>query len=120
MKDSFLRVMKRERSALVGPAPDLLGIGGGDQLLPEVRMGDGDQHLRPLPGAAASQIHRAVLGDQVVGLAAGIGDDVPAEVGQDAGAAEMMLMRKIIQTLRQKTPAQRKKRQRSRCSSQQA
>ena len=39
-------------------------------------MGDGDELLGALPGGAAHQVHAAVLGDDVVGKAAGIGDDV--------------------------------------------
>ena len=38
-------------SSVVG-IPDLLLLGSADQLLPEVRVGDGDQLLRPLPDAA--------------------------------------------------------------------
>ena len=39
-------------------------------------MGHGDEPLRPLPCAAAHQIHAAVLGDDVVSQTPGIGNDV--------------------------------------------
>ena len=81
-------------SAAVGAPPDLLGLRRGDQFLPEVRVGDGDQPFRPLPGAPARQIHAAVLRDQVVGLAPGIGDDVPLEMGDDPGAADAVFAHK--------------------------
>ena len=61
---------------LVGPQPDALLFGVGDQLVPELGVGDGDELLRPLPGAAAHQVHAAVFGDDVVGQTPGIGDDI--------------------------------------------
>ena len=49
-------------------------------------MRHGDQPLRTLPSAAAHQIHAAVLGDDVIGQAAGIGDHVAGDQGGvDAG-----------------------------------
>ena len=35
--------------SLVALSPDLLPVRRGDELLPEVWVGDGHQHLRPLP-----------------------------------------------------------------------
>ena len=57
-------------------------------------MGDGDQLLRPFPRGAAHQTHAAILGDDVVRLAAGVGDDVAG--GQqrvDAGLDVALLIR---------------------------
>ena len=61
---------------LVGADPDTLLLRVGDQLVAEHGVGDADQLLRTLPRGAAHQIDAAVLGDDVVRQAAGIGDDI--------------------------------------------
>ena len=63
-------------SALVGLDPDALLLRVGDKLIAEHGVGNGDQLLRPFPGRTAHQVHAAVLGDDVVRLAAGVGDNV--------------------------------------------
>ena len=74
-------------SSAVGAAPDLLVLGGADEVVAVVGVGDADEHLGPLPGGAAGQVDGAVFGDDVIALAAGVGDDLAVEVGEDAGAA---------------------------------
>ena len=49
-----------------------------NKFFPEIRVGNGNQLLRPLPGVHAGQVHRAVLSDDVMALTAGGGDDVAA------------------------------------------
>lgn len=70
-------------SALVGLDPDALLLRVGDKLIAEHGVGNGDQLFRPFPGRAAHQVHAAVLGDDVVRLAAGVGDNVAG--GQQPG-----------------------------------
>lgn len=82
-------------SALVGLDPDALLFRIGDQVITEHGMGNGDQLFRPFPGRTAHQVHAAVLSDDVVRLAAGVGDDVAG--GQqrvDAGLHISLLIRK--------------------------
>ncbi len=55
-------------------------------------VGDGDQQLRPFPGGPAGQVHSAVLGDDVIGLASGVRDNVPGEVGHNSGPADAALV----------------------------
>ena len=43
-------------SGPVAPAPDAHLLGVLDELLPEIRVGDGDDLLRPLPGGDPLQI----------------------------------------------------------------
>ena len=74
------------RSAFVAPPPDFLLLGGADQLLPEIRMGNFDQRLGPLPGGFAGQLRDAVLSHDAGRLGAGRGDNVAlGELGKDAG-----------------------------------
>ena len=71
--------------SLIRLYPYAVLLGFPDQLIPEVGVGDGDEQFCPFPGAAAYQVDHAVFGDHVVGLAAGIRDDVPIEGGDDPG-----------------------------------
>ena len=61
-----LRYMESIQSALVGLPPDVHLLGGLDQFLPEVGMGDADKSLGPLPGGQALQIHHAVLSNDIM------------------------------------------------------
>src|SRR5699024_6733128 len=66
-------------------APDTHFLGVGDELLPEVGVGDGDEGLRPLPGGQTLQVDHAVLGDDVVDTGPGVGaDGAVGEGGDDA------------------------------------
>ena len=51
-------------------------------------MGDADKHLRPLPGSPPGQVNCAVFGDHIVALTARVGDDLPVEIGNDAGRSD--------------------------------
>ena len=46
---------------LVGPAPDFHALRLTDQVLPEVRVGNGDDLLGTLPSGGTFQIHRTVF-----------------------------------------------------------
>ena len=85
----------QEALPLVGPQPDALLFSTGDQLIPELGMGDRDQLLRPLPGAASHQIHAAVFGDDIIGQTPGIGDDIAGSQQRvDAGHRFSLLVGK--------------------------
>ena len=62
--------------SFVGAYPDILPVRFPDQFVPELRMGDGDQTLRSLPGGEPDQINNAVFSDYEISLAPRIGDDV--------------------------------------------
>ena len=40
-------------SSFVGRQPDMLPLRRGDELIPEIRVGDGDERLRALPTCSA-------------------------------------------------------------------
>ena len=80
--------------ALVALPPDLLLLGGPDQLLAEIRVGDVDDRLGPLPGGQTRQPRNAVLRDDAGRLGARGGDDVAAgEVRDDVGVELAALVR---------------------------
>ena len=64
----------------------LLGV--GDELLPEIGVGDVDELLGPLPGGQALQVDHAVLGDDVVDAGPGVGGDGAGGQGGDDAALD--------------------------------
>ena len=62
--------------SFVGAYPDILSVRFPDQFVPELRMGDGDQTLRSLPGCEPDQIHDAIFCDNIISLASRVGYDV--------------------------------------------
>ena len=66
-------------SASVGTDPDALLLRSGNEFIPECRVCHRDQTFRSFPGTATHQIHTAVLGDDVIGQTAGIGDHIAGD-----------------------------------------
>ena len=78
-------------SALVAAAPDALLLSGLDELLAEVGVGEVHKGLGAFPGAASGHVGHAVLGGDVVGLAARGGYNLAVEVRHDVAAAHAVL-----------------------------
>ena len=78
--------LRRILLSLVGTAPDVHLLRLGDQLLAELRMGDGNQALGPLPSGLALGVELAVLRHYIVEVGAGGGDHGPLQQrGPDTG-----------------------------------
>ena len=70
----------------IASSPDQLFLRSPDQIISEIRMGDGDQFLRTFPGGQAFHIHHTIFRGNIVYLTSGRGYDIPsAEMGQDIG-----------------------------------
>ena len=64
----------------------------GHQLFPEVRVGQGDQLLRPLPGGQSLQVSHTIFSVYIVEIGAGIGDDGAfRQGGPDPGVQRAVL-----------------------------
>ena len=71
---------------LVGLAPNVHGLGSGNELVPELGCSHGNQALGTLPGGLALDVEHAMLGDHIVEVAPGAGGDGALnEGGTDAG-----------------------------------
>ena len=72
---------RRFGSPLVASSPDVHLFRLGGQLVPEVRMADGNDPFRLFPGGDALEVHHAVFGDEIVDVCPGVGDDGTAGQG---------------------------------------